>query len=224
MPVQFAPQEEDNSAAGQIGRLITGTRDQYMKQQDKQKEDVMNQVKLYGQLREAGFSAEDATARVNRTYRSTGFLEKMLTGNQGSNPFNPGSVNDKWGMEQQKFGMEKEKHALDMRTGEATIKEKEATAGYKNRMMTGEHANEKALYDENGDIIAWVPKTSAAAPKKADENSFEAMLGGDQGTPKGNQSDKPSVPMTRPNGTLALVAPKSVSAALAKGYKHGHKK
>ena len=225
MPVNFAP--EAKTPAEQIGNLLTGTQQDMEKKDAKRKEDVMNQMKLYGQLRENGYSAEDATARVNRMYGSTNFLEKVLTGNQGT-VFNPPTGEDKWAMESEKQRLENKKTRLGFRETRASIKEKEATAKYKTSLATGDHANEKALYDENGDIVAWVPKTSAAAPKKSVDEfaDFSSAENNNPDQPQPTQEDNasklPSVPMTRPDGSWTNVAPISVKAAKAKGYIDGH--
>lgn len=72
------------SSTDQILKMVSGVQEQAQKQQEKQKADTMDQVKLYGELRKAGYSPEDAHAKVTRTYRSTGFIERLLTGQADS--------------------------------------------------------------------------------------------------------------------------------------------
>lgn len=86
----------------QIASLLSGYNDQNQKQVEQKSKDVQDQVKLYTTLREAGYSSEDATARVNRTYRSTGFLEEMMSGKRDENVFNPSSAEDKTGLDTEK--------------------------------------------------------------------------------------------------------------------------
>lgn len=85
----------------QITDLINGVSQAEQKRQEKEQKDVAEQTKLYTTLREAGYSQEDATAKVNRTYRSTGFIEKMVNGDN-SNVFNQPTGEDNVALEQQK--------------------------------------------------------------------------------------------------------------------------
>lgn len=82
----------------QIASLLGGFDEGQQKRAEQKTKDTEEQSKLYVTLREAGYSSEDATARVNRTYRSTGFLEDMMSGKH-ENVFNPSSTEDKVGLE-----------------------------------------------------------------------------------------------------------------------------
>lgn len=114
-------QRQDTSAAEQIGNLLTGMQEEAVKRQQRKKEDVIEQVKLYGVLREQGYSPEDATSRVNRTFGSTGFLEKVLTGEKG-NAFNPPATDV--------YEEKRRKERVDLMEKKAGIREKMAHAKY----------------------------------------------------------------------------------------------
>jgi len=174
MPVTYS--NEDNSALGQIGRMVNTVREETIKQQEKRKQDTMDQIKVYAQYREAGYSPEDSTVRTNRMFGAHSFLEKMVTG-QGGNAFNPPQGQDKWDREEEKATLENRKTRLGLRETQAGIKEKLASAKYKTE-MTGEgaHAGEKALYDEDGNIVAWVPKTSAQIKQPSEDNAFASLV------------------------------------------------
>jgi hypothetical protein len=103
MPIQDFSGDDPNygqGAGGQIAGLLGQMPDVYQKQAEKKNADFTNQVKLYHDLRESGYSAEEAQTRVQRNYRSTNFLESVIGGTD--NKFTKGSETDKVGMEREK--------------------------------------------------------------------------------------------------------------------------
>lgn len=87
----YKPQE---SSIEQVVGLLKSAQDSAAARQKKTQQDTQDQTKLFIQLREAGYSSEEATAKVNRTYRSTDFIEKLVNG-ENQNPFNaPASGED----------------------------------------------------------------------------------------------------------------------------------
>lgn len=77
-----------NSAAQQILNVIGQVPAEVQKRQEKVQKDETERVKLFIALREAGYSEEDATSRVNRAHRSTAFVEKIF-GIGNDNAFQP---------------------------------------------------------------------------------------------------------------------------------------
>lgn len=90
-----------NSTAEQILSVISQVPEQVRAQQEKRAKDTADQVKLYSMLREAGYSEEDATERVNRSYRSTEFIQNLLTG-KSDNAFQKPTEEDKTSLEKKK--------------------------------------------------------------------------------------------------------------------------
>lgn len=88
-------------SAQQILNVIGQVPDQVRAQQEKAQQDETEQVKLYNILRESGYSKEDATDRVNRSHRSTQFIQKLLTGGK-QNAFQPPTEPDKAALDTQK--------------------------------------------------------------------------------------------------------------------------
>lgn len=117
----------------QIMNLISGVPAEMEKKQEKQKQDTMDQVKLYTQLREAGYTPEDAHKRVTRTYRSTDFIENLVGGGRDENVLTPPTQTDKVGMEQEKGKAELAKTKAETGKTKAETRKAIAQSGYYNR-------------------------------------------------------------------------------------------
>lgn len=102
------------SKTEQIASLLSGVTQEAQKQEQKQAKDVEDQTKLYMTLREAGYSPEDAHAKVTRTYRSSDFVQNLLGGD--ANVLSPPTGEDKVGIEQRK-----EKAGIDKTIAETTL-------------------------------------------------------------------------------------------------------
>ena len=212
--------EQPRGALEQIGSLLTQTKQEVEKKQKMKREDLMDQVKLYGSLRELGYSSEAATDRVNRTFRSTGFIESFFAGKR-NNAFQQPGPEDKFGLE-----MEEKK---------ATIAEKKANVG-----LTG--AKQK-YYEEGGpkrtvidkmtpnqlqQRLKFLQKSLAIADPGSEEEQqmkleFDyinqkiqqsAGYGGN-----GTETTGQFVAMVRPDGTPVKVPAENVEKALARKYR-----
>lgn len=112
------------SSTDQILGFLNGVDEQGLKQKEKEKADVMEQVKLYGELRKNGYSPEDAHAKVTRTYRSTSFIERLVAGD--SNAFQKPTGEDAATLDNQKA-------KADIAKTESETKKNNANAGYLDR-------------------------------------------------------------------------------------------
>lgn len=83
------------SSTEQIFGLLKTAQDQAQANDKKNQQDTADQTKLFIQLREAGYSTEEAATKVNRTYRSTDFIENLVNGGKAKNPLNQPSGEDK---------------------------------------------------------------------------------------------------------------------------------
>lgn len=92
-------------AGSQIAQFLSSIPGLAQKQAQQQSQDTQDQVKLYSELRTQGYTKEDAADRVNRTYRSTNFIQNLLDGN-GNNAFEPGTDPDQVDAERAKASSE----------------------------------------------------------------------------------------------------------------------
>lgn len=120
----YGPVQPEKSSVEQIMGFVNGVQEQAQVQQKKEKEDVMEQVKLFTELRNAGYSPEDAHKKVTRTYRSTGFIERLIGGE--TNAFQKPTETDKAGLEAQKT-------KADIGKTKADTRKSVAQAGYYER-------------------------------------------------------------------------------------------
>lgn len=112
----------------QISNVITGAQDYAKKQSDQQASDLSDQTKLYFNLRQQGYSKEDAAERVNRSYRSTNFIQSIVGG--GGNAFQAPTNPDQVEMEQTKAKNEAAVKTADVAKANAEAKKFSAQADY----------------------------------------------------------------------------------------------
>lgn len=115
---------QQKSTIDQISSLLSGVQEGMAKKQEKEKADLMDQVKLYGELRGAGYSPADAHERVTRTYRSTDFIERLV-GGQTSEMGAP--------TEEDKTSLDRRKAVAGIGKDKAETRKATAQAGYYER-------------------------------------------------------------------------------------------
>lgn len=234
------------SSAETIMNTVNAARDTVEKRDAKQKNDLMDQVKLYGDLRNAGYSPEDAHARVTRTYRSTAFIERIVNG-EADNAFQkPPAGADKQSLETQKTKAEIGKIKAETRAtvSKGRYYDKGGARGLGNKdqwtpnqwqgyidFLTNEDRNPDFGTPDNDEEVSFArEKLRASAgftPDKAgeaDPGTVEAPAAAKKpaaGAPPA-ASTAGRVAMTKPDGSKVLVAQKDVQKALAKGYRKGH--
>lgn len=210
----YTPQK---SGVEQIAGLVSDVNEKQKKASEQRMQDVSEQVKLYSTLREAGYSKEDATARVNRNYRSTGFLENILTG-QGGNALNPPEGQDKAALEAEKT---KSQTALD------TAKAKYYSGGgpsakYANTNLTPNQIQMRIKdlrsqvgmgdADQDSDIQTEIQYLNDLFNKKS------GFKGQGEETNKSGDAGPPVV-MTGPDGKKYKVPAANVAKAKLRGFK-----
>lgn len=121
----YTPQK---STVQQISDVAAGAQDYAQKQTTEQSTNLQNQTKLYFDLRQQGYSKDDATARVNRSFQSTNFIQNLMTGNGNAfqAPVNPDQVE----MEQAKARAESTAKSADAQAKIAEAKKFTAQANY----------------------------------------------------------------------------------------------
>ena len=124
------------SSTDQILGFINGLDEQAQKKQEEERKDLKDQVALYNNLREAGYSSEDAHARVTRSYRSTGFIEKMIGGGQDS-AFQKPTEQDSAGMKRQESILDLQQKKANIGKTKADTRKSVAAARYSDRRGTG---------------------------------------------------------------------------------------
>ena len=117
------------SSAEQVAGLLNGVNAQAQKNQQQQQADTAEQAKLYITLREAGYSKEDATSRVQRSYKSTGFIQDLMSG-KGNNVFNPPTQDDDVDLKTQKARADIKKTEAETKSAEAEVPLKGAKTDY----------------------------------------------------------------------------------------------
>lgn len=187
--------EAPRSALEQIGNLLTAIPQEVQKRKERQKTDVMDQVKLYSTLREAGYTPEDAHSKVTRTYRSTGFLENLISG--GTSVFNKPTEDDKFGLEREKTKAETGK--IKAETGLATEKAGYYKAGGPKRTvidkMTPNQLQQRLKYLNNSVLMA--------DPGSEEEQTMKAEM--DYITQKIQQTSGFKQPASEPETTGGMV-------------------
>lgn len=115
-------------AGSQIAQFLASLPGIAQKQSQQQSQDTQDQSKLYFDLRQQGYSQEDAADRVNRSYRSTNFMQNLLGGQ--SNVFQPGTETDQIDAERAKAKSEAAAKLQDQETKKAEAQKFLAQATY----------------------------------------------------------------------------------------------
>jgi hypothetical protein len=231
--IKRAGLETSQSGAGdQILSLMSGVAQavpaEIQKRQEREKAETMDQVKLYAQLREAGYSAEDATAKVQRTYRSTSFIERLLRGK--GNAFQAPGGEDKIGQESRKT--EAEIGKIQAETG--TIKSRGAYydrggasgQGYEKLTPNQIQTRIKTLKEDMGmgseeddlNLQAEIDYLNELFNKKSGFRK-EAPDAGAADPAAGRPSDKTTVVMTGPDGNDYRIPKQNIARAKSRGFK-----
>lgn len=213
------------SPAQQIAGLVGQLPNIAQKQSEQQATDTSNQTKLYFELRQQGYTKADAADRVNRSYRSTNFMQKLL-GGQG-NAFQQPVETDKIEMEQNKAKAEAAKLAAETEGQLAGAKkdiahagyyEKGGAAGYKdyNGMTPNQLQMEiKANRDQLG--ISGDPEDDAMINQRI--SHLQGLLDVKSGFKAAGSSDGAKVLMTGPDGKKYHIPSANVAKARARGFK-----
>lgn len=224
----------ESSGPDQIMSLLSGAAQkipaEIEKRKEKLKEDESNQVKLFMDLRQAGYSPEDATAKVQRTYRSTGFIERLLNG-QG-NAFQKPTGEDKISLEERKTKAElgKTKSETRKNIAQAGYYERRpggsvAGQGYSIAQKRGRIADLSSVENELG-IHSDDPDAALAARQELEILNEEIRTLSSKETPDaGGGAGKPAatVIMTGPDGKDWKIPATNVARARARGFKDKQK-
>lgn len=223
----YGPKQKSPSAIEQIGSLLGGYNDQTAKQDAKTQEDTMNQVKLYGALVEAGYSPEDATSKVNRTYRSTNFIEDMVNGK--SNVFNQPAGQSKYALDKEKTKADIAKTKASTASEEADIPLKGAKTKYYNEGGPKRTVNDKMNPNQIQTRIKYLETMRGAMDTPEEnqdvENEIKLLnermraLSGFTGGASSETTAKGSVIMTGPDGKKYKIPSVNVEKAKKRGFK-----
>ena len=211
------------SSTDQILGFLQGAEEQAVKQQQKEKEDVMEQVKLYGLLREQGYSEADAHKRVSRVYRSTSFVEKLL-GGEGNAFQQPPEGQDK-------AAVERRKTEADIGKTESETKKNVASAGYYDRGGAKGMNYDKFSPNQIQTRIKYLRENELEMGVRDDAeieeeisyltDLFNKKSGFKQGAApaSGTPGAEEKVPMTGPDGKQYRILKSKVETARKNGFK-----
>lgn len=115
-----AGQYQQQGAGEQIGNWLGNLPAQMDKEQERQLKKQEEQVKLYTDLRNAGYSSEEAHSRLTRTFAPTQFLQNFLSGGKDTGMQAP--AEDVFATKRAKEKLELEKMGAEI--GELKGKEK----------------------------------------------------------------------------------------------------
>lgn len=219
---------EQTSTIDTLLGFMNGVDEQMMKRQEKERKDKSDQVKFYLDLRQSGYSEDAAHEKVNRLYRSTGFIEDLVKKSSGENDTFDRPTQDRESLANAKTRADIGNTKADTRQKMARAKaystgKTSASGGRLNDawtpnqiqsyigFLTNEDRNPDYGTPENDDEITF------ARQRLRESAGFSQAAGEPAAAAPAKTVER--VPMVKPDGTKVMVAKTDVARARAKGYK-----